>query len=179
MVSRGMLGERNLTLIGMPGAGKTSIGEGLAAALAAPFLDTDWLMEERWGCSLQEFIDREGLAAFRREEEATILSVRVRGHVIGTGGSVVYAPPAMAHLRELGWVVWLDLPLGEIEKRLEGSVEGRGIVRSPSQGLADLYEERKPLYARYAHWKVAARGKTEEELIREIFLQVRARCDGE
>jgi len=69
MVSRGMLGERNLTLIGMPGAGKTSIGEGLAAALAAPFLDTDWLMEERWGCSLQEFIDREGLAALIGEQK--------------------------------------------------------------------------------------------------------------
>ncbi len=125
-------------------------------------------MEERWRCTLQEIIDSEGLEAFRIREEETILSLNVVRHVISTGGSVVYYPRAMAHLQDLGWILWLDLPLEELEKRLANTVEGRGIVRTPNQSLADLYGERKPLYERYAQIKVDTLDKTDQQVVQEI-----------
>jgi shikimate kinase len=160
--------EENLILIGMPGAGKSTIGERLARALSRPFLDTDRLMEERYGCRLQQIIDLEGLEAFCRKEEETILSVRVSGYVIATGGSVVYGAQGMAHLQELGRIVWLDLPLDQLEERLRGGTEERGIVRSREQSLSDLHLRRRPLYERYAHVRVSAVGKTDDEVAREI-----------
>ncbi len=162
------IGDENLTLIGMPGAGKSTVGKHLARALSLPFLDTDQLMEERWKCTLQEIIDSDGLEAFRIREEETILSLNVVRHVISTGGSVVYYPRAMAHLQDLGWILWLDLPLEELEKRLANTVEGRGIVRTPNQSLADLYGERKPLYERYAQIKVDTLDKTDQQVVQEI-----------
>ncbi len=155
-------------MIGMPGAGKSTIGTRLALALSFPFLDTDRLIEERYGRKLQEIIDLEGLEAFCRKEEETILSVRVSGCVIATGGSVVYGDRGMARLRDLGWIVWLDLPLAQLKKRLKGGAEGRGIVRSRRQSLSDLYHQRRPLYERYAQLRVEVAGKTDEEVVREI-----------
>ena len=162
------IGDRNLTLIGMPGAGKSVVGKRLARSLSLPFLDTDQLIEDRWGCSLQEIIDSEGLEAFRIKEEETILSLNVVRHVISTGGSVVYYPRAMAHLQDLGWILWLDLPLEELEKRLANAVEGRGIVRTPDQSVADLYRERKPLYERYAQIRVETLDKTDQQVVQDI-----------
>ena len=162
------IGDRNLILIGMPGSGKSTVGKRLARALSFPFLDTDQLMEERWGCLLQEIIDSEGLEAFRRKEAETILSLDVLRHVISTGGSVVYTPRAMAHLQDLGWILWLDLPLEELERRLANGMESRGIVRTPDQSLADLYRERRPLYERYVQIRVDIQGKTDQQLVKEI-----------
>jgi len=162
------IGDRNLILIGMPGAGKSTVGKYLARSLSLPFLDTDLLIEDRWRSSLQEIIDSEGLEAFRVKEEETILSLTVVRHVISTGGSVVYYPQAMAHLQDLGWILWLDLPLEELESRLANGVENRGIVRTPNQSLADLYRERKPLYERYAQLRVGTLDKTDQQVVREI-----------
>jgi shikimate kinase len=160
--------DRNLILIGMAGAGKSTVGRLLAQSLSLPFLDTDQLMEQRWECSLQEIIDSEGLESFRLKEEETVLSLDVSRHVISTGGSVVYYPRAMGHLRERGWILWLDLPLEELEKRLAHGVENRGLVRTPDQSIADLYEQRKPLYERYAQIRFDALGKTDLQLVQEI-----------
>ena len=162
------VGDENLILIGMPGAGKSTVGRHLAQTLTLAFLDTDQLMEERWSCTLQEIIDSEGLESFRLKEEKTILSLDVSKHVISTGGSVVYYPQAMAHLQELGWILWLNLPLEELERRLANGMENRGLVRTPDQSLVDLYRERKPLYERYAQVRVDALGKTDQQVVREI-----------
>lgn len=162
------IGDKNLILIGMPGAGKSVVGKRLAHFLSLPFLDTDQLMEEQSGCFLQEIIDSEGLEAFRIKEEETILSLNVVRHVISTGGSVVYYPPAMAHLKDLGWILWLDLPLEEIERRVAKGMENRGLVRTPGQSLADLYRERNPLYERYAWVRVDGLGKSDQQIIQEI-----------
>ena len=162
------IGDKNLILIGMPGAGKSVVGKRLAHFLSLPFLDTDQLIEEQWGCSLQEIIDSEGLEAFRIKEEETILSLDMAKHVISTGGSVVYYPPAMAHLKDLGRIIWIDLPLEEIERRLANGPENRGIVQTPDQSVADLYRGRKPLYQRYAQIRVDALGKTDQQVVEEI-----------
>jgi shikimate kinase len=159
---------RNLVLIGMPGAGKSTIGELLAAQLTMSFVDTDHLIEARWGTTLQEIIDHEGLAAFRLKEEDVILAMAVSRHVIATGGSVVYSHRAMVHLGNLGMIIWLDLPLDALESRLESAMEGRGIVRTREQTLEDLYLERAPLYARYAQMKVTTHEKSDEEVVWEI-----------
>ena len=160
--------DRNLILIGMPGAGKSVVGKRLAHFLSLPFLDTDQLMEERWRCSLQEIIDSEGLEAFRIREEETILSLNVVRHVISTGGSVVYYPRAMTHLQDLGWILWLDLPLEEMKRRVVKGMENRGLVRTPDQSVADLYGERKPLYERYAQIRVETLDKTDQQVVQEI-----------
>lgn len=160
--------DRNLILIGMPGVGKSTVGRLLAQSLSLPFLDTDHLMEQRWECSLQEIIDSEGLESFRRKEQETILALDVSGQVISTGGSVVYYPGAMAHLRDLGWILWLDLPLEELERRLANGMENRGLVRTPEQSIADLYHQRRPLYERYAQIRFDALGKTDQRLVHEI-----------
>jgi shikimate kinase len=167
------IGDKNLILIGMPGAGKSTVGKRLARSLSFPFLDTDQLIEERWGCSLQEIIDSEGLDAFRLKEEKAILSLDVSRHVISTGGSVVYYPGAMAHLQDLGWILWLDLPLEDIERRLANGPENRGIVQTPNQSLADLYRERTPLYERYAQVRVGTLNKTDQQVVREILQWLR------
>ena len=160
--------DKNLILIGMPGAGKSIVGECLARFLSLPFLDTDQLIEERWGCALQEIIDSEGLEAFRIKEEETILSLNVVRHVISTGGSVVYYPQAMAHLKDLGRIIWLDLRLEEIGRRLANGPENRGIVQTPDQSLADLYRERRPLYERYGQIRVETLDKTDQQIVQEI-----------
>jgi len=165
--------NKNLILIGMPGAGKSTVGKHLARSLSFPFLDTDQLIEERWGCSLQEIIDSEGLDAFRLKEEKAILSLDVSRHVISTGGSVVYYPRAMAHLQDLGWILWLDLPLEDIEGRLANGPENRGIVRTPNQSVADLYRERKPLYEHYAQIRVDTLDKTDQKVVQEILRYLR------
>ena len=160
--------DRSLILIGMPGAGKSTVGKHLARVLSLPFLDTDQLIEERCGCTLQDIIDSEGLEAFRHKEAETILSLDVSRHVISTGGSVVYYPRAMAHLLGLGWLLWLDLPLEEVEMRLANGPENRGLVRTPDQSIAHLYHQRRPLYERYAQIRVEAQGKTDQQVVREI-----------
>jgi shikimate kinase len=161
-------GNENLILIGMPGAGKSTVGKHLARHLSVSFLDTDQVIEERWGRSLQQIIESEGLEAFRFKEEKTIVSLNVARYVISTGGSVVYYPRAMKHLKDLGRILWLDLPLEEIERRVADGMDDRGLVRTPEQTLADLYRERTPLYERYAEIRVDAMGKTDEHIVREI-----------
>jgi len=143
----------NLVLIGMPSAGKSTIGVLAAKAFGMDFLDTDILLQARQGRRLQDLIDQDGLEAFLRMEEAAILSLEVGHTVIATGGSVVYAEAAMRHLAELGPIVWLDVGIEELERRL-GNAHARGIAMQPGQTLAGLYAERRPLYERHAGGKL-------------------------
>jgi shikimate kinase len=133
-----------------------------------PFVDTDQLIESRWGRTLQEIIDLEGMDAFRRKEAEEILALDATRHVIATGGSVVYFQRAMTHLERLGTILWLDIPLAALEERLHAGIENRGVVRTPDQSLAELYSERRPLYERYADFRVMVQGKTDHEVTQEI-----------
>jgi shikimate kinase len=139
----------NLVLIGMPSAGKSTIGVLLAKASGMDFLDTDILVQSRHGKRLQDIINDAGLEAFLKLEESVILSLDVSDTVIATGGSVVYSEAAMRSLKKSGRVVYLDVGIRELERRL-GNAAMRGIAMRPGQSLASLFEERKPFYERHA-----------------------------
>ena len=156
--------QRNIILIGMPGAGKSTVGVVLAKALGMRFVDTDILIQERAGKMLQEILDGDGPDAFKRIEEEVVLSLRPRRAVIATGGSVVYSRDAMAHLKEGGVVVYLKVPYTEMETRLE-NITTRGIVLLPGQSLREMYDERMPLYERYADITIACRGRDLESVV--------------
>ena len=146
----------NLILTGMPSAGKSTLGVLAAKALGMDFIDTDILLQSRLGERLQPYIDRHGIEAFLKREEEAVLAFAEEGTVVATGGSVVYSEAAMAHLQASGLVVYIEVPLAELERRL-GDAAARGIAMRPDQTLADLYAERCPLYERHAgvtlRWK--------------------------
>ena len=139
----------NIILTGMPSCGKSTLGRMLAKELGYAFLDTDDVIIQRNGCPLKDILDNEGLDGFIRREEEAVCSVTAERTVIATGGSVVYSPKAMAHLKSLGRVVYLCLDYNEVERRL-GDLHERGVAIAPGKTLRDLYDERTPLYEKYA-----------------------------
>ena len=158
---------KNVVLIGMPGVGKSTIGLLLAQAFGKHFTDTDLLIEQQEGRSLQEIIDSDGLSAFLRIEENTILNADVTGHVVATGGSVVYSLKAIERLKENGIVIYLKLPYHEIKARIRNETD-RGIAMSKGQALSELYEERTPLYEKYADAIIDCSGKDVETIVKTI-----------
>ena len=159
--------EDNITLVGMPGVGKSTAGVLLAKALGYSFLDTDIVLQTREGRKLQDIIDQDGLEAFLFIEERTILSLSCHSHVIATGGSVVYRPRAMAHLKAGGVVCHLDLPPTLLAERLD-NLNSRGIAMPPGTSIESLYDERRPLYRRYADHHVSCRGLTPQQTVHKI-----------
>ena len=147
----------NLALIGMPGAGKSTLGVLLAKRTARSFLDTDLLIQNAEDAPLQEIIDKRGVDSFRRVEERIVLELDCSGSVIATGGSVIYSEAAMEHLGRLSRRIYLDVPLAELDRRL-GDLDKRGVIRSTGQDLAGLLAERRPLYERWADIRVDCGG---------------------
>ncbi|MCK9592715.1 MAG: shikimate kinase [Methanoregula sp.] len=140
---------KNIVLIGMPGAGKSTMGVILAKTLGRNFTDTDIVAQEKSGRLLQEIIDEEGTGAFLEAEEKTILSLHGHHAVIATGGSVVFSEKAMEHLKKDGVVIYLKISFEEMVRRLD-NITTRGIVLAEGQSLRDMYNLRVPLYEKYA-----------------------------
>ncbi|MDK2915591.1 MAG: shikimate kinase [Euryarchaeota archaeon] len=159
--------HRNIVLIGMPGAGKSTVGVVLAKSLGMQFIDTDLLIQERAGRMLQEILDTDGPDAFKRIEEETILSLHPRRAVIATGGSVVCSEAAMAHLKSAGVVVYLEIPYDEMVRRLK-NITTRGILLLPGQSLREMYDERVLLYERYADLTVACSDEDLESVVENV-----------
>ncbi|WP_028571241.1 homoserine kinase [Desulfonatronum lacustre] len=134
-----------VSLIGMAGAGKSTLGRALAQDLGWALVDTDRLMEAHWGAPLQTLLDRFGLDGFLRAEEDVVAKLWLWRTVVATGGSVVYGPRAVGRLRELGPVVYLRVGVGTVCDRVRDA-RGRGLARRPGQSLEQLYAEREPLY---------------------------------
>ncbi len=149
----------NIILIGMPGAGKSTIGVQLAKHNAMEFIDTDLLIQIHQQRSLQEIVDNEGYLALRDIEEQVLLSINASNTVIATGGSAVYSAKAMNHLKSIGTIVFLNVDKTHILERIdnEGS---RGIARPKEQTLDAVFDERLPLYQRYADVIVDNNDKT-------------------
>ena len=164
----------NIILIGMPGSGKSTVGVVLAKALGLGFVDVDLLLQEREGALLQELIDRFGVERFLDLERDAILSLSCRGTVVAPGGSCVCREESIAHMRELGTVVYLSLPLEDVEGRIH-NLSSRGIALSPGQTLADVYRYRTPLYERCAHITVPAGGQSLAETVEAVKSALAAR----
>ena len=162
----------NITLIGMPASGKSTVGVILAKLLGYDFIDTDLLIQRREGQRLSEIIDGQGIDAFLSIEEAACLSVDVDHTVIATGGSAVYSEPAMRHLKALGRVVWLDVGFDVLEKRLS-DIQGRGVVLREGQTLKALYDERTALYRRYADITVPEHSGTLEDTVAAVHSMIK------
>jgi shikimate kinase len=161
------LTNKNVVLIGMPGVGKSTVGVLLAKALGRYFLDTDVFIQAAHGRSLQEIIDCDGLAAFCKIEEEYAICIDLTNAVIATGGSVVYSEQAMQRLAAHGVIVHLDLPVEKIEERL-ANLQTRGVVIEPGQTVRSLYDQRQPLYRRYAQITIDCIGKNHDQIVTEL-----------
>jgi shikimate kinase len=169
--SRRALTTGNLVLIGMFGSGKSTVGRILAKKLHYRFVDVDHLMQEKRKKPLQKVLDGLGMRGFMRLEERTILGLRSRGCVIAPGGSAVYYPRGMAHLKKLGKRIYLKVSLAELKKRMP-DWSNRGVVCRGGNTLAALYRERGPLFRRYSDLTVETRGKSAEEIALEILKKI-------
>lgn len=158
---------KNIVLIGMPGAGKSTIGVILAKALLFAFTDTDLIIQSRYGMSLSDIIEKEGTEAFLKIENDVIAGCTSSNCVVATGGSAVYGDEAMKNLRENGIVIYLKLPVSELQKRLS-NIHTRGVAMEKGETIAELFEKRRPLYEKYADITVDCYGLTVEECVEEI-----------
>lgn len=147
--------KENITLVGMPGAGKSTVGVVLAKIAGYHFLDSDLLIQQKTGKLLHELIEEHGREGFLEIEGEINASIEAEHTVIATGGSVVYEENAMQHLKEISTVVYISLPYEELQARL-GSLEQRGVALKQGETLQDLYESRTVLYQKYADITVDA-----------------------
>lgn len=159
--------KSNIVLIGMPGSGKSTVGIILAKQITKRFMDTDILIQNMAGKSLQEIVNSEGHMALRAIEEKALLSVKCKNHVIATGGSAAYSEPAMLHLKKSGTIVFLQTSLDALKTRIH-NYETRGLAKRPDQSFQDLFDEREFLYRKYAEITVESSHLTQEQVCDEI-----------
>ncbi|CDD35571.1 shikimate kinase 1 [Roseburia sp. CAG:309] len=157
----------NIILIGMPGAGKSTIGVVLAKRLGFSFLDTDLVIQEKQKMLLHEILEEYGQDGFNEVENAILSEIFAKNSIIATGGSAVYGSEAMQNMKELGKIVYLKISYEELEHRL-GDLEERGVSMKEGQTLRSLYEERLPLYEKYADHTIDCDGKCIREIVYEI-----------
>ena len=161
----------NIVLIGMPGAGKCTIGVVLAKKIGYEFLDSDLLIQKRTGKRLQELIREKGIDGFNALEDKINASINVRQHVIATGGSAVYGECAMQHFGDMGLIIYLKLSFGAVQRRL-GNLKDRGVSMRVDQTLSDLYEERTPLYEKYADLTIDCEHLELREVVDRIYKEL-------
>ena len=162
----------NVVLIGMSGAGKSTLGVLLAKALGKHFTDTDILIQQKTGKLLQDIIDTEGVEPFMRIEEEVVSSLELHDCVVATGGSVVYSEKAMQHLKRDGVIVYLEVGYEELVGRLT-NITTRGIVFKGKNDLRSVYEERLPLYRKYADITVDCAHSDIEHSVEQILRAVK------
>lgn len=164
--------KSNIILIGMPGAGKSTIGVILAKLASMDFIDTDVTIQTTHQRTLQEILDHGGFMELRRVEEEILMSLNLESHVIATGGSAAYSAPAMRHLGQRGIIVFLDVELDVLEQRIHNFAT-RGLAKSDDQSFADLFEERSHLYKKYADIRIDCKKLSQEDLCDVILQRVR------
>lgn len=150
--------KSNIVMIGMPAAGKSTVGVILAKRLGYSFIDVDLVIQEKTGKLLKEIIADEGDDGFLKIEEEINAGLNVEKSIIAPGGSVIYGARAMEHLREIGTIVYLKLTYEDLEKRL-GNLKDRGVVLKDGMTLRDLYDERCSYYEQYADITIDETGK--------------------
>lgn len=164
----------NIVLIGMPGAGKSTVGVVLAKCLGYRFVDSDLVIQEKEGKLLHEIMEEQGRDGFLAVENKINASLEAERSVIATGGSVIYGKEAMEHLGRIGTLVYLKLSCPAVEERL-GDLNERGVAVREGQTLKDLYEERIPYYEKYAQIVVDCENKMIKDIAAEIISAAAAR----
>lgn len=159
--------EKNVTLIGMPAAGKSTVGVLLAKRLGYAFVDVDLVIQEREKRLLKEIIAEEGMEGFMAVENRVNAGLSLERSVIAPGGSVIYGKEAMEHLKSIGLVVYLKISYEELTSRL-GDVVDRGVVLRDGMTLLDLYRERERYFERYADITVDEEGKNLGQVVDEL-----------
>lgn len=149
----------NITMIGMPSSGKSTVGVLLAKRLGMSFIDIDIVIQERTGRLLKEIISEQGREGFLKVEGDTAASLSPENAVLAPGGSICYEDWAMEHLKRISTVVYLKISYEEMEARI-GNVTDRGVAIPEGYTLRDLYNERTALYEKYADITVDEEGLT-------------------
>ena len=157
----------NLILIGMPGSGKSTVGVVLAKMTGYRFLDSDLVIQETDGRLLSEIIEQEGTEGFLAIEDRINTTIDCSRTIIATGGSAVFGENAMRHFKEIGTVIYLKLSYEELTRRL-GDLQGRGVAMQAGQTLRDVYDQRIPLYEKYADITIEETGLGIEHTARAI-----------
>ena len=166
--------KSNITLIGMPASGKSTVGVLLAKRLGYSFVDTDLVIQEKTGKLLKEIIEESGTEGFLKVEEQINSELNVRRSVIAPGGSVIYGLEAMEHLKKISTVVYLKLSYQDVKNRL-GDLKDRGVALKDGMTLWDLYEERVPIYEKYADITIDETGKTPGRTVDELRTVIESR----
>lgn len=161
------MAKNNIVLIGMPGVGKSTVGVILAKVLGYQFVDSDLVIQEKQGRLLREIIEEVGTEGFIEVENRINSQIKTEYSVIATGGSAVYGIEAMKHFKEIGIVIYLKLPYDVLKRRLS-DIKDRGVVLKEGQTLRDLYEERVPLYEKYADFIIDEYQLDAEQTIEKI-----------
>ena len=159
--------KKNITLIGMPASGKSTVGVLLAKRLGYSFVDSDIVIQEKEGRLLKEIIEQDGLAGFLEVENRINSQLDVTHSVIAPGGSVIYGKEAMEHLKEISTVVYLKLSYQEVKARL-GDLKDRGVALKDGMTLIDLYNERIPYYEKYADITIDENVRTPCQTVDEL-----------
>ena len=142
--------NNSISLIGMAGAGKSSVGLELSKQLNLQFIDSDFLIEAKFNQTLQNILDDSGYLKLRDIEEETILSIELSNSVLATGGSAVYSASAMQYLKQNSLVIYLEVPFDQILQRVPSFLD-RGFAKEPNQSIENAFQERQELYKESAH----------------------------
>lgn len=159
------MSTRSIILIGMPGAGKSTVGPLLAQRLGFPFQDTDAIVRKEDGRELKAIVSEDGFEAFLDIQQSIIISKDLKGCIVATGGSVVKSEPLMLYLKGIGKVIYLKYDFEVLEQRL---TPDRRLARAGGQTFRQVFDEREPLYIKYADSIIDCTGKTPDEIVNEI-----------
>ena len=157
----------NIILIGMPGCGKSTVGVVLAKTLGIGFVDTDLIIQQNENRLLQDIIDSDGIDYFLDCEEKAIKTLNCKNSVIATGGSVVFRDGAMEHLKKLGKICYIDVPVNVLIERLN-NIKTRGIAAKKGQTVESIYNERAMLYKKYCDFSVELHNVSVEKAVETI-----------
>lgn len=166
--------KKNVVLIGMSAAGKSTIGVVVAKRLGYDFLDTDLLIQKKEKALLRDIIEKKGIDGFLEIENAVNKGVNVENTVIAPGGSVVYCEEAMLHLKENAVVVYLEVPFRVLQRRIKNTAS-RGIVMRENQSLEDVFNERKSLFEKYSDITINEKDHSLEVITREVLESLKGR----
>ena len=164
--------KSNIILIGMPGAGKSTVGVILAKRIGFHFIDTDLIIQAQEKQRLQQIIDACGLENFRKIEEQMLLNLHPEQSVIATGGSVIYSKTGLEKLGQAGCLIYLQVPLQALQKRI-ADMGQRGLVRDKGQTFKQLYQERTPLYKKFADLTISCEDINAEQVAAKIEKEIK------